>query len=105
MSMRRRSSPMRQLNHIGYRDANSQFASKTRKRYSQPVRVACFERDHRTSIGAVTDVGIVDLAPLLAGDEPQAMLERLIDHGDQLSDVISALCQAGPAHPLDSVTL
>lgn len=51
------------------------------------------------------DAGIVDLAPLLAGDEPQAMLERLIDQRDQLSEAISALCQAGPAHPLDSVTL
>jgi 2-keto-4-pentenoate hydratase/2-oxohepta-3-ene-1,7-dioic acid hydratase in catechol pathway len=53
----------------------------------------------------VTDAGIVDLAPLLAPDEPQAMLEQLIDHRDQLSDAISALCRTGPAHPLDSVAL
>jgi 2-keto-4-pentenoate hydratase/2-oxohepta-3-ene-1,7-dioic acid hydratase in catechol pathway len=53
----------------------------------------------------VTDAGIVDLAPLLDTDEPQAMLERLIDDRDQLSDAIASLCRTGRAHALDSVAL
>jgi 2-keto-4-pentenoate hydratase/2-oxohepta-3-ene-1,7-dioic acid hydratase in catechol pathway len=53
----------------------------------------------------VTDAGIVDLAPLLAREDPQAMLERLIDDHDQLSDAIAELCRTAPAHPLDSVAL
>jgi 2-keto-4-pentenoate hydratase/2-oxohepta-3-ene-1,7-dioic acid hydratase in catechol pathway len=69
------------------------------------VRVACFERDHRTSVGAVTDAGIVDLAPLLGSGEPQAMLERLIEDRDQLVDAIASLCGTVRAHPLDSVAL
>ncbi|MFZ0384164.1 MAG: fumarylacetoacetate hydrolase family protein [Solirubrobacteraceae bacterium] len=69
------------------------------------MRIACFECDRRTSIGAITKTGIVDLAPLLEGDEPQAMLEWLIDHRDRLSDAIAKLCRTGIAQPLDSVTL
>jgi 2-keto-4-pentenoate hydratase/2-oxohepta-3-ene-1,7-dioic acid hydratase in catechol pathway len=53
----------------------------------------------------MTETGIVDLAPLLDGDEPQAMLERLIDHRDQLSEAIAKLCRTGTAHPLASVSL
>jgi 2-keto-4-pentenoate hydratase/2-oxohepta-3-ene-1,7-dioic acid hydratase in catechol pathway len=53
----------------------------------------------------VTDRGIVDLATLLTGNDAQAMLTRLIDHGERLSDAISELCQAGPAYPLGSVAL
>jgi 2-keto-4-pentenoate hydratase/2-oxohepta-3-ene-1,7-dioic acid hydratase in catechol pathway len=53
----------------------------------------------------MTETGIVDLAPLLEGDEPQAMLEQLIDHYDQLSDAIANVCRTDRAHPLASVAL
>ena len=53
----------------------------------------------------MTDAGIVDLAPLLDTDEPQAMLEQLIDDRDQLSDAIASLCRTDPVHPLASVAL
>jgi 2-keto-4-pentenoate hydratase/2-oxohepta-3-ene-1,7-dioic acid hydratase in catechol pathway len=67
------------------------------------VRIACFECDHRISIGALTDTGITDLAPLLARDDPQSMLERLIDEREQLSDAIAELCRTAPVHPLSSI--
>jgi 2-keto-4-pentenoate hydratase/2-oxohepta-3-ene-1,7-dioic acid hydratase in catechol pathway len=51
------------------------------------------------------ETGIVDLAPLLDGGEPQAMLERLIDHRDQLADPIAKLCETGTALALGSVSL
>ena len=46
---------------------------------SLAVRVVTFESERGTSVGALVGDDVVDLAELLPGDTPQAMLEALID--------------------------
>jgi 2-keto-4-pentenoate hydratase/2-oxohepta-3-ene-1,7-dioic acid hydratase in catechol pathway len=68
---------------------------------SLAVRVVTFESERGESIGALVDGGVADLAGLLPGDTPQAMLEALIDGVDDLHDAIGAL----PARPVAEVRL
>jgi 2-keto-4-pentenoate hydratase/2-oxohepta-3-ene-1,7-dioic acid hydratase in catechol pathway len=68
---------------------------------SLAVRVVTFESERGESIGALVDGGVADLAELLPGDTPQAMLEALIDGVEELRDATGAL----PARPVGEVRL
>lgn len=69
------------------------------------MRFATYEAEGRATIGIVVGHGVVDLGELLPGGGAQAMLEALIDRFDELRGPIDSLAAAGPAVPLDAVTL
>jgi 2-keto-4-pentenoate hydratase/2-oxohepta-3-ene-1,7-dioic acid hydratase in catechol pathway len=55
------------------------------------VRFVTFESERGTSIGALVQGGVADLAGLLPAGPPQAMLEALIDGFDDVRDAIAGL--------------
>ena len=65
------------------------------------MRVVTFESERGKSVGALVGDDVVDLADLLPGDTPQAMLEALIDGFADLRDAIATL----PARPVTDVRL
>jgi len=69
------------------------------------VRFVTFQAGQGPSLGVVVDRGVVDLAELLPGAGPQAMLKALIDGYDALRGEIERLARSGSAVPLGSVVL
>jgi 2-keto-4-pentenoate hydratase/2-oxohepta-3-ene-1,7-dioic acid hydratase in catechol pathway len=68
---------------------------------SPVVRVVTFESERGESVGALVGDDVVDLAALLPGETPQAMLEALIDGFDDVRHAIDTL----PARPVAEVRL
>jgi 2-keto-4-pentenoate hydratase/2-oxohepta-3-ene-1,7-dioic acid hydratase in catechol pathway len=67
------------------------------------VKLVTFHNGGRTSIGAVSDRGVVDLGELVPSACPQDMLTALIGRFDELRERIDALVHAGPALRMETL--